>query len=463
MKARGHFTNRFGFIAAAAGSAVGLGNIWKFPFEVASGGGAAFVIMYLVFCFVLCFPVMVTEIAIGRKTQKDPVGAFKTLGFPRWTFIGKMGILAGILILSFYNVVAGWAFGYFVQISIGNFEIGNQFGEYINNIGRVGLYGIVFMLATAYVVSKGIAGGIEKASKILMPALVGMIILLAIYSMTLPHAFKGISYYLIPQFSEINFKVIYNALGQAFFSLSLGMGALITYGSYVSKNDNIVSSAALITVSDAGIAFLSGLMLFPFVAYLSAGAVETVEGGPGFIFQVLPGAFESMGLITGRVVGALFFLLLSFAALTSTISLLEVPVTYAVDEMNVKRNHAVWVIALFIFLLGVPSLVSNGDSHFFTHFITYIGADKPTNFLDFVAHIGSDTLLPLGGFLMTIFAAYVWKKHNLNKEIETGFPGFKGSLVEKYIDFAVSYLCPAVLGVIFVLTLLNRFFGVDLF
>jgi len=463
MNARGHFSNRFGFIAAAAGSAVGLGNIWKFPFEVAGGGGAAFVIMYLLFCFLLCFPVMVTEIAIGRKTQKDPVGAFAALGFPKWKFLGKMGVLAGVLILSFYNVVAGWAFGYFIQLSIGNFEIGNQFGDYINNIGRVGLYGIVFMFATAYVVSKGVSGGIEKASKILMPTLVAIILILVVYSMTLPHAFEGISYYLIPQFSEINFRVIYNALGQAFFSLSLGMGALITYGSYVSKDNNIISSAALITISDAGIAFLAGLMMFPFVAFLTNGAVDTVEGGPGLIFQVLPGAFESMGLVIGRIVGALFFLLLSFAALTSTISLLEVPVAYAVDELKVQRTYAVWFIALFIFLLGVPSLLSNGDSQFFTNFITYLGADKPTNFLDFIGHVGSDTMLPLGGFLMTIFAAYVWKKHNLNKEIETGYPGFKGTFIEKYIDFAVSYLCPTVLGIIFILTLLSRFLGVHVF
>ena len=463
MNPRGHFTNRFGFIAAAAGSAVGLGNIWKFPFEVANGGGAAFVLMYLIFCFLLCFPVMVTEIAIGRKTQKNPVGAFKALGFKRWANVGKLGLLAGVLILSFYNVVAGWAFGYFVQLSIGNFNIGNQFGDYVNDIGTVGLYGVVFMLATAYVVSKGISGGIEKASKILMPTLVGMILILVIYALTLPHAFEGISYYLIPQFSEINFKVVYNALGQAFFSLSLGMGALITYGSYVSKNDNIISSAAWITVSDAGIAFFAGLMMFPFVAYLTNGDVESVKGGAGFIFQVLPGAFESMGPVVGRVVGSLFFLLLSFAALTSTISLLEVPVTYAVDELKVDRSYAVWFIALFIFLMGIPSLLSAGDSQFFTNFVTYIGTDKATNFMDFVGHVSNDTLLPLGGFLIVLFAAYVWKKNNLNEEIETGHPGFKGTFIEKYIDFAISYLCPFVLGAIFLLTILSRFFGIIVF
>lgn len=458
MSNRGSFSSKAGFILAAAGSAVGLGNIWKFPFEVSDGGGAAFVLMYLAFCFLLCFPVMVTEIAIGRKTQKNPVGAYRDLGFPGWKFLGIMGILAGVLILSFYNVVAGWAFGYFIQITTGNFDIGTQFNDYVNNIWRVGSYGAVFMFATAFVVSKGISGGIERASKILMPALVTMIVLLVLYSLTLPHAFKGISFYLIPEFSEITMEVVYNALGQAFFSLSLGMGALITYGSYVSKNDNIVTSAAMITITDAGIAFLAGLMMFPFVAYLTEGAMD-VAGGPGLIFITLPGVFESFGPIFGRVVGALFFLLLSFAALTSTISLLEVPVTYAVDELKVKRSKAVWIIAIFIFVLGIPSLISNGYSGFFSNFITYIGAAAPTNFMSFVEHIGSDTLLPLGGFLISVFAAYVWKKGNLSAEIEQGFPQFKGTFIERYINFAISYLCPVILGIIFVLTVLNRFFG----
>lgn len=461
MSNRGSFSSKAGFILAAAGSAVGLGNIWKFPFEVADGGGAAFVLMYLVFCFLLCFPVMVTEIAIGRKTQKNPVGAFAALGFPKWKFLGKLGVLAGVLILSFYNVVAGWAFGYFIQISTGNFEIGTQFGDYINNIGRVGAYGAVFMIATAYVVSRGISGGIEKAAKILMPTLVGMMVLLAIYAMTLPNALDGINFYLIPQFSEITLEVVYNALGQAFFSLSLGMGALITYGSYVSKRDNIITSAMMITIADVGIAFLAGLMMFPFVAYLTSGQMN-VEGGPGLIFVTLPGVFESFGPLLGRFIGAFFFLLLSFAALTSTISLLEVPVSYAVDELKVKRSKAVWFIAIFIFLLGVPSLISHGYSHYLTNFITYIGSKTPTNFMDFVEHIGSDTLLPLGGFLISVFAAYVWKKGNLSKEIEEGYPKFKGTIVEKYIDFAISYLSPVVLGIIFILTVLNRFFGITI-
>lgn len=458
MASRGAFNSRIGFILAAAGSAVGLGNIWKFPFEVGEGGGAIFLVMYLAFCFILCFPVLVTEIAIGRKTQKNAVGAFDALGFPKWNFIGKIGILCGVLILSFYNVVAGWAFGYFLEMVGGNFEIGNNFGGFINDIGRAGLYGAIFMIATAWIVSKGISGGIEKAAKFLMPTLVGMILLLVAYALTLPNAMDGIYFYLVPDFNEINLSVAGSALGQAFFSLSLGMGALITYGSYVSKQDNIVQSAAFITLADVGIAFIAGLMIFPFV--FSQGLEP--QGGPGLIFVTLPGIFASLGGGIGVVVGSAFFLLISFAALTSTVSLLEVPVAYVVDELKIERKYAVWVVALVIFLIGIPSMVANGDSAFFSSFITYVGASGPTDFMTFVGDVANDTLLPLGGFLIVFFAAYIWKKENLKEEMLIGFPN-KNSFVLKYIDFAVSYLCPVILGSLFILTVLNKYFGVNVF
>lgn len=459
MASRGGFTSRIGFIAAAAGSAVGLGNIWKFPFEVGQGGGAAFVLIYLGFAFLLCFPVMVTEIAIGRKTQKNPVGAFTALGHNNWRFIGVMGVIAGVLILSFYNVVAGWAFGYFLEMLRGHFDIGNSFGAFTSDVVKVGSYGLVFMVTTAFIVSKGISGGIEKASKILMPTLIIMMLGLVAYSFTLENAGKGIEFYLLPDFSKITVPVLYKALGQAFFSLSLGMGALITYGSYLSKKENIVTSAALITLADVGIAFLAGLMMFPFV--FSQGLPTT--GGAGLIFMALPAAFGNMGPTLGIVVGSSFFLLLSFAALTSTVSLLEVPVSYVVDEHKIKRKSAVWIMATIIFVVGIPSLLSNGASEYFSNFITYVGAEKATDFMTFVGHIANDSFLPLGGSLIVIFAAYVWKKHNLHKEIEEGFTGFTGTLIAKYIDFAISYLAPITLIFIFVLTVLDRFFGIHVF
>ena len=287
MATRGGFNSRLGFILASAGSAVGLGNIWKFPFEVGAGGGAAFLVIYLFFAFMLCFPVMAAEIAIGRKTQSSPVGAFRKLGFPKWSGIGYLGLISGLLILSFYNVVAAWAFGYFFEMMMGHFEIGSHFGEYTASWLKISGYALIFMAGTAFIVSRGVAHGIERAAKIMMPMLLLLILGLIIYSLTLPHAVVGIKHYLLPDFSKVTGTVVYSALGQAFFSLSLGMGALITFGSYVSKDTNVVSSAAIITLTDVSIAFLAGLMMFPLVAYVTKGdlaAMSSISGEEAFIF-----------------------------------------------------------------------------------------------------------------------------------------------------------------------------------
>jgi len=453
---RGSFNSRLGFILAASGSAVGLGNIWKFPFEVSNGGGAAFLIMYLFFCFILCFPVIVSEIAIGRNTKKNAIGAFNSMNHRNWNFIGKMGVLCGVLILSFYTVVAGWVLGYVVEMLSGNFQISDGFGEYVNDIENVFFYSFLFMFFTALIVSKGIEKGIEKAAKILMPSLIFIILILIIYALTLPNSIDGIVFYLVPDFSQINLTVAGNALGQAFFSLSLGMGMLITYGSYVNDNDNIVNSAALITVADVGIAFLSGLIIFPFV--FSSG-IET-QGGPGLIFEVFPKIFENLGEITGVVVGSTFFILLSFAAITSTVSLLEVPVSYLVDEYKINRKYSVWIVATGILLIGIPSALSQGKFQFFSEFITYFGNDKPIDFMQFIIDLSNDTLLPFGGFLITMYVAFIWKKKNLSNEISKGNPNYTGSIVEKYINFSISYICPLILGTIFILTFLNKYFNI---
>lgn len=462
MAARGGFSSRLGFIAAAAGSAVGLGNIWGFPFEVGEGGGAAFVVVYLFFCFVLCFPVMATEIAIGRKTEKNPAGAFVALGYKNWAWVGKLGILAGVLILSFYNVIAGWAFGYIFEMAAGHFGGGEQFGAFTVQIFKVGAYGALFMATTAFVVSRGISGGIEKAAKLLMPTLIVMMLGMVIYSLTLDNAMDGIRFYLVPDFSKLNAGVIYSAMGQAFFSLSLGMGALITYGSYVNKKENIVSAAALITLADVGIAFIAGMMIFPLIGFMSGGTMEGAAGGPGLIFVTLPQIFGTLGSI-GPVVGTIFFVLLCFAALTSTVSLLEVPVAYAVDELSIRRKRAVWIVAGIIFVVGIPSLLGFGYSDFFsTAFTTYKDGGTDTDFLSFVASIANDSILPLGGCMIAFFAAHIWKKHNLDEELASGSPKYKGSFVQKYMNFAVGYLAPVVLSVLFILTVLFKFFGISI-
>lgn len=460
MASRGKFSNKIGFILATSGSAVGLGNIWKFPFEVEAGGGAAFVVIYLIFCFLLCYPVMITEIAIGRKTNKNAVGAFTSLGYKKWRYIGLLGIIAGVVILSFYNVVAGWAFGYFIEMVQGNFNIGNNFGNFVSNIEKIGLYSVLFMLATGYIVSKGVSGGIEKASKILMPTLIIMILSLVAYSFTLPYAMKGVKYYLVPDFSELTLRTIGGALRQAFFSLSLGMGALITYGSYLSKKDNIISSAAYITLFDVGIAFIAGLMMFPLVAYKNGGDMSNIEGGASLIFVTLPQVFQSLGPVLGLVIGSFFFLLLSFAALTSTVSLLEVPVSYVIDEYKMKRNKSVIIMAIIIFVAGLPSLAGNGYSAFFSSFITYVGADSPTDFMSFLGHL-ADVMLLLGGVLIVTFAAYIWKKRNLHAELAKGNNFYHNSTLKKLISIAVSYISPILLIVLFVLVVLSNFFGIS--
>ena len=361
---------------AAAGAAVGLGNIWKFPFEAANGGGALFLYIYLFFSFSICLPVMMAEVAVGRAAVRNTVGAFNVLGHRPWNFIGKLGILSAVLILSFYNVVAGWSFGYFLEMVQGNFSIGARFGDYINETELMISYALFFMLLSGYFVSRGISNGIESLSRVLMPLLLLIIFCLVIYGLTLPHATAGLSFYLKPDFSSISLGTVYNALGQSFFSLSLGLGAMMTYGSYLPKSENILSSSFFVSLADIGIALLAGFMIFPFVAYMNAGNMEDVVGGPGLIFVTLPGVFESLGATAGQYVGASFFLLLSVAALTSTVSLLEIPVAYLVDELKMKRWLATLLTSVFIFLVGIPALLSHGSSSFFTEFITYFRRGK---------------------------------------------------------------------------------------
>ncbi len=458
MQDRGAFSSKLGFILAAAGSAVGLGNIWKFPFEVADGGGAAFVLVYLLFCFLLCYPVMVTEVAIGRKTSKNASGAFTALGFKNWSIVGKFGILAGVIILSYYNVVAGWAFGYFFEMVKGNFEIGSSFGAYTANAVKVGLYAIVFMMVTAFIISKGVSSGIERAAKILMPTLIIMILGLVAYSFTLPNAMAGVKFYLVPDFSEMNLRTLGGALRQAFFSLSLGMGALITYGSYLPRKENIISSAAYITIFDVGIAFIAGLMMFPLVAYNNGGDMTNVVGEEGLIFQILPSVFASLGTGLGIFLGSFFFLLLSFAALTSTVSLLEVPVSYMVDEFRMRRNKAVIITSVIIFIVGVPSLLGAGAVPFFSSFVNVAG--ESTSFMGLMARL-ADIILLLGGCLIVGFAAYIWKKENLHEELASGYEGYHRSIIKRLLDFAVTYVTPFVLGIMFILVVLSNFFGID--
>jgi Na+-dependent transporters of the SNF family len=457
MSNRGNFSGRIGFILAAAGSAVGLGNIWRFPYLAGQNGGAAFLLIYLICIFVLCFPVMVGEIAIGRKAGLDAYGSYNKLGGGKWGYLGIFGILAGVFILSFYNVVAGWAFGYFLEISFGSLlaepDHATFFGNYVNDISDNFWFSLGFMVLTALIVSQGIQKGIEKANKIMMPSLYVILIGLIIYSLTLPNAIEGVKFYLIPDLSEINTQTLFDGLRQAFFSLSLGMGTLMTYGSYLDKKQNIVSSSAIIAGADTSVAFLAGLMVFPMVAALNAFDVQ----GPSLVFIVLTKVFSSMGPIAGRIVGGSFFLLLCFAALTSTVSLLEVPVAYLVDQKKFPRKAVVWSCSLVIFIIGLPSMMSQGMIPALNKLPFYQDRD----FLTFVSDM-CDISLTVGGCLMCVFVTYRWKINNMHEELAIGSDGYMSSGIKKYIHFMISYVCPALLGVLSILIIFDKFFGIDI-
>lgn len=461
MAARGGFSSRIGFIAAAAGSAVGLGNIWQFPYVAGQNGGAAFLLIYVFWIFLIGFPIMLGEITLGRSAQANPYGAYKKYGGKKWGLVGLFGILSGIMILSFYNVIAGWAFGYFLETSFGNLleeeNYSSFFGEYVSDFSDNLWFSLGFMAITAFIVMQGIKKGIEGSAKILMPALFVLLLGIIVYGLTLPGAMEGVKFYLLPDFSLFNGTTVYSALGQAFFSLSLGMGGLITFGSYLGKKENIVSSATLVAIADTMVAFLAGLMIFPLV--FSQG--QSPSEGPGLVFVALPGIFQAMGPILGKIIGSSFFLLLCFAALTSTISLLEVAVAYFIDERKWSRRKAVLVMSVFIFLIGIPSMLGYGAIQGLTEFTFYEGISK--SFMDLVQDIFSVIALPLGGFLLSLFIATRWKTENFSEEISHGAVNYKGSFLEKFLNVMIKYICPVVLGFMFVLTILQKFFNVTLF
>lgn len=429
---RGSWNSKLGFILAAAGSAVGLGNIWAFPTKVATQGGAAYLIIYLLCTFAIGFPVMAAEIAIGRKSGKNPVGAFKAITSNKFfPLVGLWGVICGVMILSFYTVIAGWAFGFAFK------EIFYYFGmagaaEWLTDTGngfKNALIATVFMLGTIKIITGGVSDGIERATKAMMPLLISIIVIMIIYVLLQPGSAEGVRTYLLPDFSKINAELIFSAMGQAFFSLSLGMGALITYGSYLNKKENIPQAAAFVTLADVGIAFLAGLLIVPAMYLAQSQGININAGGSlasstDLVFQILPALFHTIGGGVGMLLGVTFFLLLSIAALTSTISLLEVPVSYVIDEFEVKRKKAAWTVGLGILAVSIcvaffPVLIG-----WFDYLFSSIG-------------------LPLGGFLICMFVGYVWTTDNAINEMEYGFAGIKQTLFSKVWPIFIKFICPA--------------------
>lgn len=407
---RDSFSGKYGFIAAAAGSAIGLGNIWKFPYITGVYGGSAFIIVYLICILLIGLPVMLSEISVGRRAQKGVFGAYKTLapGTP-WFFSGYMGIAAAFLILSFYGVVAGWTMEYVVKALAGSFtgknpdQIGAMFGDFIGQTARPILWQVGFMALTCFIVIAGIKNGIEKYSKILMPVLLIILLMLCLRSVTLDGASKGFEFLFKPDFSKLSGEAILAAMGHAFFSLSLGMGTLVTYGSYLKKTESLAPLAGQITIADTVIALLAGIAIFPAVF---AFGIEPAAG-PGLVFVTLPNVFAQMPL--GNIFCILFFSLLAIAALTSSISILEVVVAHLVEDFKVSRKTATLMMTLVITLFGIPSSLSFGSLSDLSIF--------GLNFFDLADHIASNFLLPLGGLCVSLFVGWKMARKDVADEL----------------------------------------------
>ena len=436
--ARDQWGSKLAFILAAAGSAVGLGNIWGFPTVASANGGAAFVIVYLLAVALIGAPVMLAEFVIGRRTERNPIGAFKALA-PRsaWVVVGAMGVLAGVMILSFYSVIAGWTLAYIIKAASGEFTAGADtaaiFASVAGSPGPAIGWHLAFMTLTVLVVIGGVRGGIERWTKILMPALVVILLLLVARAVTLTGAGPGLEFYLRPDFSRIDVGVVLAAIGQAFFSLSLGMGAMITYGSYMTKDDDLETSAGWVVLFDTSIALMAGLIIFPtlFHAGLEPGA-----GGPGMVFVVLTSLLSTIPPEPwgGTVFGVLFFLLLMVAALTSSISLLEVATAWLVDDKGVSRKKASVGIAALAFLIGIPSALANGAVPWLSS-LPGIGMD----FLSFLFMIFGQYALVVGALLISIFAGWVWGVRNAGEEVRANDGKFP---LGRTWSFLIRFLCP---------------------
>jgi len=437
---RESFGSQIGVIAAAAGSAVGLGNIWRFPYITGENGGAAFVLIYLGIVIVLGVPVMLSELIIGRKSQRNAFGAFKKLapGKP-WSIVGLMGVVAAFVILAFYSTVAGWTLEYLMNSIANQFsgkspnEINLMFDNFISSDIRPVIWQLVFMFLTAFIVYKGIQNGIEKASKVMMPLLLVLIIILDIRAVTLPGAETGINFFLKPDFSKVTGHTFLMALGQAFFSLSVGMGCLITYGSYIQKNNNLPNISYVTSIADTFIAFLAGLIIFP-----AAFAFGINPGqGPDLVFKTLPNIFLQMP--GGYVFAIMFFLLIVLAALTSTISVLEVVVTYFIEELKLKRHLATVIGAVSISILGVFCTLS------FSGLANFKILNKTV--FDLFDFTSANILLPLGGLLIVVFVGWVLKKEQVKAEISND--GAKKAVLFPVFLLILKFIAPIAIALVF--------------
>ncbi|APE05157.1 sodium-dependent transporter [Alteromonas sp. MB-3u-76] len=439
MAIRGEFSSRIGFVLAAAGSAVGLGNIWGFPTKVASNGGAAFVLVYLLLAFVLAYPVLMAELIIGRSSRSNMVDA---LGKISGNFVGRAtgiwGCVTVSLILAFYAIVGGWMLVYFADSAVR--LVGMQSASdwlLTSSVTRNVIFCALFMMLTAFIVVGGVKSGIEKWSVRLMPTLVILILALIVYVSMQPGAVEGWSAYLVPDFSRVlDPELLINAMGQAFFSMSLGVGTMLVYGSYLSKNENLPTIGASVALVDIGVAVIAGMLIIPamYVALNNGVEIFTDHGaliqGDTLIFKVLPALFDTIGSV-GIFVSFTFFALMAIAAVTSSISMLEVPVAFMVESKGMKRHKAVIFIAAVIFILSCI-VIFNFELLF-----------------GFVIALTTEYSQPLLGLALCIFAGWVWRRDAILAELKQGNENVEHGLFWKIWPWYVRFVCPVIIALMF--------------
>ncbi len=443
---RSSFTGKIGFVLAAAGSAVGLGNIWRFPYLAAQHGGGIFLLVYIVLALTFGFAIMTAEITLGRKTGFSVVGAFSSIN-KKYSFIGYLAAIVPMIILPYYSVIGGWVTKYMVTFITGAGRAaadGSYFGGFIGKADEPLLWFALFIGVTALVVLFEVDKGIETVSKVMMPLLVILSLGIAIYSLCMPGAIEGLKYYIIPDFSQFSVTTVLAALGQLFYSMSLAMGIMITYGSYMKKETSIESSVSQIEIFDTGVAFLAGLMIIPAIfATNPADPQSMLTKGPGLMFNVLPQVFDKMP--GGQIVGTAFFVMVLFAALTSSISLMETVVSIFRDKFGWNRKATTIGVLIGSFLLGVPSSLGNG----IWANVKVIGMD----FLSFFDFASNSVIMPIVALLTCIFVGYVVGTKFITEEVELSGK-FKR---KKLFEVMVKYIAPICIVLILVFSVMEAF------
>ncbi len=437
MKDRSNFTNKLGFVLAASGSAVGLGNIWRFPYLAAQYGGGTFLLIYLILAVTFGFTLMTAEIAIGRKTGLSAIGAFKVLD-KRFNFLGILAVIVPVIIFPYYSVIGGWVVKYFAVFISGGVKDSagdTYFTDFISGAFQPIGWFLLFLALTAVVVLCGVEKGIEKVSKIMMPILVVLTVIISVYGLTLDGAMEGLVYYIKPHMADVSAKTILAAMGQLFYSMSLAMGIMITYGSYMKKTDSLESSVRQIELFDTGIAFLAGLMIIPAVFAFSGGDRSALSAGPGLMFMTLPKVFASMKF--GGAIGTIFFLLVFFAALTSAISLMETIVSVFMDRFGWKRRFTGIFVAVLAALMGIPSSLGFGPLGFITW--------NNLSILDIMDFLSNSVLMPIVAFFTCIFVGFIIKPKAVADEVKETDGHFKA---EGMFNIMIKWVAPIFLVII---------------